>query len=218
MRRLEYYININSHINTSKSIVRDFFLLLITVVYLLVFFMQKYEVISVSATRLFSGGELVQHYAQREYTANQIAGKALFRGRIQLIISFTRRSLSFYILFRCLWGKHTKHPRYAVLKLPNAIGMTFSERHANVSDRVRIDTVLDRIWGIFQNGTGMKSSRSLLVLHYNTYLVKYFTFDLWKKIDRRGDPQNKEKERTIQQQCTNSVENHDSSRSYSSPL
>ena len=55
--------------------------------------------------------------------------------------------------------------------------MTFSERHGNVSDRVRTDTVLDRIWRIFQNGTEMKISRSLLVLHYNTHLVKYFTFD-----------------------------------------
>lgn len=60
--------------------------------------------------------------------------------------------------------------------------MTFSERHGNVSDRVRIDTVLDRTRDIFQNGTGMKSSRSLLVLHYNTHLVKYFTFDLWKQL------------------------------------
>ena len=66
--------------------------------------------------------------------------------------------------------------------MPKVEGMAFAQQYGNVSDRIRIDTVLDRIRNVSENGKGMKSSRSLLVLHYNTHLPKFYSFDLWKKL------------------------------------
>lgn len=61
--------------------------------------------------------------------------------------------------------------------------MTFSERYGNVSDdQFRIDLVNDQIRNILKSVKGMNSSRSLFVLHYNTHVVRFFTFDLFKKL------------------------------------
>ena len=71
----------------------------------------------------------------------------------------------------------------AASKLPNTPeGVTFSERYGNVSEQFRVDLVIDQIRRIFAYQKGMGSSRSLLILHYNTHLVRFFTFDEFKKM------------------------------------
>ena len=83
------------------------------------------------------------------------------------------------MLFRCTWEQHSIFP---LEKTPNPKAVKFSERYGNVSERFRFNVILDPIRDLFQTREGMNSSRSLLVLHYNTHQVKYFTFSQWKRL------------------------------------
>lgn len=75
-------------------------------------------------------------------------------------------------------------PKTAASILSNkpAEGVTFSERYGNVSAKFRVGLVMDQIRRIFSYVKGMGSSRSLLVLHYNTHVARFFTFDEFKKV------------------------------------
>ena len=83
------------------------------------------------------------------------------------------------MLFRCIRQQQSIFP---LEKTPNPKAVKFSERYGNVSERFRFNVILDSIRDLFQTREGMKNSRSLLVLHYNTHQVKYLTFSQWKRL------------------------------------
>ena len=86
-------------------------------------------------------------------------------------------------MFSCRKTKLTFISKWAANSLQKTSDeVSFSESFGNVSDQIRIGLVINYIRATFSNIPNMRSDRSLLVLHYNTHVVKYLTFDVFKKL------------------------------------